>query len=268
MSLTQSVPTFCAPVHGIAFQFGPVTIYWYGILAATGFLLGFWTAARRGPRDGLPGDSVTGVAPWLIIGALLGARSYYVVTHWQQEFAGLPFTEIFKVRSGLVFYGGLIGASVGTILYTLRYKVPIWKLGDALAPSIALGHAFGRIGCLMTGCCYGRTCSLPWAIHFPQDHATGGAGVHPTQIYESLLNLFLWAFLEWFHRRKKFDGQIFGIYLMAYSILRAAVESFRGDYSSTVLGGVTAGQVVSGAIFLGGLSLLLVQSRRAPKVTN
>src|SRR6185369_15968397 len=109
-------------------------------------------------------------------------------------FAGRPFSEVFMVHhGGLVFYGGLIGASLACILYTRLKRLALWKIADILAPSIALGHAFGRIGCLMNGCCYGRPCSLPWAIYFPPSHVvrdgkdvlipheSGGVGVHPNQ---------------------------------------------------------------------------------------
>jgi prolipoprotein diacylglyceryl transferase len=150
-----------------------------------------------------------------------------VISYWKQDFAGQPLWEIFNIRSGLVFYGGLIGASIGTILCTRRNKLPLWKIADILAPSIALGHAFGRIGCLMTGCCYGRASSLPWAIQFPKEHATGGLPVHPTQLYESALNFLLFLGLSWFHPRKKFDGHVFATYLIAYAILRGVVEIFR-----------------------------------------
>jgi phosphatidylglycerol:prolipoprotein diacylglycerol transferase len=242
-------------VHSVAFQFGSFTIYWYGILTATGFLMAFWAAGRRAPRDGIAPDAIAAMAPWLIGGAVIGARSLYVASYWQQDFAGRPLWEIFNVRSGLVFYGGLMGASLATVFYARLNKLPLWKLADILAPSIALGHAFGRIGCLMTGCCYGRACQLPWAIHFPKEHATGGVGVHPTQIYESLLNFALFFALDWFHRRKKFDGHVFSVYLMAYAVLRALVESFRGDYPAYYFGMVTPAQLVSVGIFSAGLIL-------------
>jgi phosphatidylglycerol:prolipoprotein diacylglycerol transferase len=94
-------------------------------------------------------------------------------------------------HGGLVYYGGLIGAMLAGIGYLYWKKLPVWKIADILAPSIALGSVFGRIGCLLNGCCYGRACDLPWAIHFPADHETHGAGVHPTEIYDALLNLIL-----------------------------------------------------------------------------
>lgn len=259
-------------MHSIAFQFGSLTIYWYGILTAIGFLMAFWTAGRRAPREGISPDTIMGLAPWLIGGAIVGARALYVISYWKQEFSGQPIWEILKIRSGLVFYGGLIGASIGTIVYTRRNKLPLWKLADVIAPSIALGHAFGRIGCLMTGCCYGRACSLSWAIHFPHEPPLGSAsnsefiGRHPTQLYESGLNFLLFAGLCWFYSRKKFDGHVFATYLIAYAILRAVVEMFRGDYPSEAyyLGLLTPAQLVSLGIFAVGCVLfwILHQSKR------
>ena len=245
-------------MHPVAFQIGNFTIYWYGILAAAGFLAGFWVAGRRAVRESVRSEDVVDLAPWLLAGTLIGARAWYVFYYWNAEFAGKPLWEIFMLRrSGLVFYGGLIGASLATILYTRLRKLPLWKIADILAPSIALGHAFGRVGCLMTGCCYGHATQAPWAIHFPTDHWSRGEAVHPTQIYESILNLALFGGLSWLYPRKKFDGQIFGIYLVAYATLRAFVELFRGDYATLYFGGqATPGQMVSGGILIGGLFLL------------
>lgn len=244
-------------MQSVAFQLGGFTIYWYGILAALGFLVGFWTAARRAPRWGLNAAIIADLAPWLIISAVLGARLVYVITYWRHEFAHLdhPFLEIFKIRSGLVFYGGLIGACVGTWLFSIRHRQPLWKLADALAPSIALGHAFGRIGCFMTGCCYGTACEGWWAVHFPVDHATGGTGVHPTQLYESLLNVLLFVWLERLHRRRKFTGQVFATYLIGYAVLRTAAEFFRGDYAHRFLSFFSPAQIVSPLILAAGIIL-------------
>jgi len=233
-------------------------------MVALGFLAGLWTAGRRGLREGIPAERVHDVGPWIIVGTIVGARALYVATYWREEFAGKPFFEIFAVyHGGLVYYGGLIGAALAGILYTRLKKVPLWKLADVLAPSIALGHVFGRIGCLLNGCCYGRVCSLPWAIHFPQGHETYPHGVHPTEIYESLLNLCLYGALAWLYRRKKFDGQVFGTYLMCYAVLRSFVEMFRGDYPPyQYLGGwMTPAQVVSIGIFVVGLILLILLPR-------
>jgi phosphatidylglycerol:prolipoprotein diacylglycerol transferase len=157
----------------------------------------------------------------------------------------------------------LVGAVLATIIYVQIKGMSLWKLADALAPSVALGYFFGRFGCLMNGCCYGRPTDLPWAIHFPSDHETKGVGVHPTQIYDSILNLALYAGLAWLYRRKKFDGQILSIYLMTYAVLRSFVEFFRGDYPVHYLGGwATPAHLVSIGIFSAGLVLYSMLPRR------
>ncbi len=222
-----------------------------------GFVAGLWTASRRGVRDGFGAQAVQDLGAWLILGTILGARVLYVISYWKEDFAGKPLREIFMVQhGGLVFYGGLIGASLATIIYAFRRNLPLWKLADALAPSISLGYFFGRLGCLMNGCCYGRPTNMPWAIHFPPGNPTYPNGVHPTQLYESFLGLGLYAVLAWLYPRKKFDGQIFALYLMCYAVLRAIVEAFRGDYPIHYLGGrATPAQLVSFGIFTAGLLL-------------
>jgi phosphatidylglycerol:prolipoprotein diacylglycerol transferase len=243
-------------VHSVAFDVFGFQVYWYGILAAAGFITAFWTAGRRAPLVNLTSESMINLAPWIILGAILGARILYIISYWKQDFADKPLTHLFNMRTGLVFYGGLIGSSLGTIIYCRKNKLPLWRVSDVMAPSIALGHAFGRIGCFMTGCCYGIPTNLPWAVHFPPDHWTHGVGVHPVQLYESALNFSLYAFLAWAYRRRKFDGQIFALYLVFYSFIRAFTEMFRGDYTQFYLGGIaTPGQTVSIVIMAAGLIL-------------
>jgi phosphatidylglycerol:prolipoprotein diacylglycerol transferase len=190
-------------------------------MVALGFLAGLWTASRRGLREGVAAETIVDLGPWLIVGTILGARTLYVISYWHEFFEGK-----------LVFYGGLVGAALACIFYTRLKKLPLWKVADILAPSIALGYVFGRIGCLLNGCCYGRACNLPWAIRFPADNPLNPPTypVHPTQIYDALLSLGLYALLAWLYRRKKFDGQVFGVYLVSYALLRSFVEMFRGDY--------------------------------------
>jgi phosphatidylglycerol:prolipoprotein diacylglycerol transferase len=253
-------------VHQIAFYIGNWPIHWYGILVALGFVAGLWTAARRAPLTGVKPEQASDAGPWMIVGAILGARILYVATYWKESFAGQPLMEIFMVQhGGLVFYGGLIGASLATILFARIRGVPLWKLADVLAPSIALGYVFGRLGCLMNGCCYGRACDLPWAIRFPESNPSHPPTdpVHPTQIYDSLLNLALYLFLAWLYRRKKFDGQVFAVYLVCYAFTRSFVEYFRGDYNPEHIhvGFFTPAQLVSSAILLAGIILFIMLRR-------
>jgi len=237
---------------------------------AIAFLLGLWTASRRGIRDGLNPERVLDIGPWIIIGTIVGARTLHVVSYWKEKFADEPVWEIFMVHhGGLVFYGGLIGASLACILYVRFRKLPLWKMADALAPSIALGYIFGRIGCFLNGCCYGKVCTLPWAARYPAGHETHplngvAAAVHPSQLYDSLLSLGLYLGLAWLYRRKRFDGQVFAAYLIGYSITRSIVEAFRGDYTEAHLyGPLTPAHLISIGILLAGIALFVVLRRPA-----
>lgn len=259
----------------IAFHIGSLSIHWYGLLLAAGFIVGLWTASRRAARDGIAPERIYDSGAWLIIGAVLGARLWYVVSYWERLmrdplFPQAPWTEVFMIqRGGLVFYGGLTGATVSGLAYVWKNRLPLWSFADALAPSIALGYVPGRLGCLMNGCCYGRDTTVPWAIRYPRDHETFPRLLHPTQVYEALLSLGLYAALAWLYRRKKFDGQVFSLYLVCYAISRSVVEVFRGDYSRHYLGGiVTPAHLISIAVLAAGLILHWKLSRRPPSRTG
>ena len=257
-------------------------------MIALAFLAGLWTASRRAPRDGVYGEKIVDAGVWILLGAIIGARFLYVISYWdtlfdKPLFPRAPWTEVFMVqRGGLVYYGGLIGASLACIIYARVQKLPLWKLADIFAPSIALGYVFGRVGCLFNGCCYGRVCDLPWAVRYPnlsdiwnkhfQSGLADGSGpsapVHPTQIYDALLNSALYVGLAWLFRRKKFDGQVFAVYLLCYAVTRSIVESFRGDYAAAqIRGGLTPAHLISIGIFLTGAVFYLVL-RRAKASTN
>jgi phosphatidylglycerol:prolipoprotein diacylglycerol transferase len=261
-------------VESNALQIGSFAIHWYGVLVALGFLAGLWTAGRRSFRAGIPGEKILDIGPWLIIGSIVGARTLYVITFWREQFAGGSIFDMLKVwKGGLVYYGGFIGACVACILFALLKRMPLWKLADILAPSIPLGYVFGRIGCLMNGCCYGRACSLPWAIRYPVGHDTHPPGVeaipvHPTQIYDALLSVLLFLGLEWLFRRRKFDGQVFATYLICYAFSRSLVEAFRGDYPVSqrfANGTLTPAHLASILILAAGIALYAtLRARRQP----
>jgi len=235
-------------------------------MIALAFVFGLWTATRRSRRVDVSTEAIADVTLWIMLGVIVGARTTYVVTYWKDEFAGQPLTEIFAIwHGGLVFYGGLVGAIIAGTIYLRWKKLPLWKIADVLAPSIALGSVFGRIGCFLNGCCYGRACAAPWAVNFPAENPLHPptTPVHPTEIYDALLNLGLYFFLAWLFRRKKFDGQIFAAYLICYAFTRSFVEYFRGDYTDAHHHfGLTPAQLTSVPILVAGLALAVILSRR------
>ena len=245
-------------------------------MIALAFLAGLWTATLRAKREKIPGERIADVTLWLMVGAILGARVAYVTTYWKEEFAGRPIWDIFAIwQGGLVYYGGFIGAVVAGAVYIRWKEMPLWKTADVLAPSIALGSVFGRVGCLLNGCCYGRPTDVPWAITFtnPIAHELSGTPLNvplqPTEIYSALFNLALYVFLAWLFRRKKFDGEIFAVYLMGYAVFRGIVECFRGDYTNLHYHfGLTPAQWVGVPMFIAGLALAAILSRRAPAKQN
>lgn len=253
-------------MHPIAFHIGSFAVHSYGIMMALAFLAGLWTATLRARRVNISAEQIADLTLWIMVGAVLGARFVYVTTYWKEEFAGQPLTEIFAIwHGGLVYYGGLIGATITSFIYLRWKKLPLWKTADVIAPSIALGSVFGRVGCLLNGCCYGRACDLPWAISFPPGNPLGSptTPVHPTEIYDALLNFALYLGLAWLFRRRKFDGQIFATYLICYSITRSIVESFRGDYTNLHYHlGLTPAQWISVPMFIIGLVLAVFLSQR------
>lgn len=232
-------------MHPIALQLGPIALHWYGVLVATGFLAAIWTASIRARSIGVTAEVLMDFGIWMIVAGIVGARTFYVVGHWD-EFAP-NLVEIVRVdHGGLVFYGGFIFAAIAGIWFVRRRKLRFWQMADVVAPSIALGHMFGRLGCFMNGCCYGKACSLPWAVHFPVDHETHGVGVHPTQIYEAIGNFVIFAGLSVFYPKRRFDGQVFWLYVFVYALLRFVDEFFRGDYTEYFIGNRLApGQMVA-----------------------
>jgi phosphatidylglycerol:prolipoprotein diacylglycerol transferase len=254
-------------MYPIAFHLSALTIHWYGVMIALAFLTGLWTATRRAQRENISSERIGDVVLWIMVGGILGARIVYVATYWKDEFAGQPLSEIFMIQhGGLVYYGGLIGATIAGVICIRWKKLPLWKTLDVLAPSTALGNVFGRIGCLLNGCCYGRLTNLPWAIHFPSNHPTGGLPVHPTEIYDALDNFILYLLLAWLFRRKKFDGEVFATYLVGYAVTRTVMEYFRGDYPPDQIHlGLTPGELISIPIFITGLLLAAILSRSQKK---
>ncbi|QTA88618.1 prolipoprotein diacylglyceryl transferase [Desulfonema magnum] len=226
-------------MYPVLFKFGQIAIYTYGLFIALGFLAGISVAKKEAVRVGEDPDKMMDICFYILISAIIASRLFYVVVNLEM-FLSAPL-DIFKIwNGGLVFYGGFIGAAVTAFIYLKKHRMPLWKTLDILAPSLALGHFLGRIGCFFAGCCYGKVCHLPWAITFshPDSLAPTGIPLHPTQLYSALNNLMIFGFLWLFRRRKKFDGQLCWIYVLIYGITRSVIEVFRGDDRGDFIFGV------------------------------
>lgn len=245
-------------MHPILFKmpiFGGLTIFTYGALVATAFIVGIFYITREARRVGEDPAKAMDLVFWIIVAAIIGSRIYYVLIVEPQSVFSDPLS-LFKIwRGGLVFQGGVIGAFIVGVWWVSRHKMPVWKYMDIFAPAIPLGHVFGRLGCLMSGCCHGRPAPADawYSITFPinpSSFAPGGVPLYPTQIMEAAGELIIFLGLFFFRKHKKFDSQLMAIYLIAYGILRSVVEYFRaGETRDLIFGQFSVAQLVSLLMF-------------------
>jgi phosphatidylglycerol:prolipoprotein diacylglycerol transferase len=228
----------------------------YGLAIALGFAVGVVLAVRQARREGLDAGALLDLLFWILVSGILGSRLVFVLVH-AGEYARLcagsgpqPFGRVLSDcaaplriwQGGLVFYGGALAATAVTAWFARRQRWSFGRVADLLAPSLALGHAFGRLGCFFAGCCFGK----PWAsgVVFPpgsvayDDLLTAGRiaigaratpPLHPTQLYEAAGELVIFFVLLWARRRKRFAGAVALLYAALYAGLRFVVEVFRGD---------------------------------------
>ena len=222
------------------FELGPITVYTYGVLLATAYLLGLKLAMARAKARGLDSVRVLDLGIYIIISALIGAKLLLLVTDFR-TFRADPRELLTLARSGGVFYGGLILAVSVALWYIRRAGLPLWTTCDVFAPGVALGHVIGRFGCFFAGCCYGKPTSKAWAVVFTDPFAAAnvgtplGVGLHPTQLYEAGAELVILLVLLFTERKKQpYAGRTFWLYILLYAISRYLIEIFRGDERGTV----------------------------------
>lgn len=250
-------------MHPILFNAGPITVYSYGVLLAGAYLAGLWLAVRRARAAGIDGNRIMDLLIWVIIAALVGAKALLFIVdfeHFTSSWA--EFTTL--LRSGGVFYGGLIAAVLVCIYQLRKHRLALWPSADLFAPGIALGYMVGRLGCLMAGCCYGKPTDVAWAITFTNPAANFNVGtplnvaLHPTQLYEAAAGLVLLvAMLAVEKRPGGFPGRTFWSFAFMYSVLRFIIEFFRGDDRGLVLDMLSTSQFIS--VVLGPISLLMLR---------
>ncbi len=204
----------------------------YGVMIALAFVAAMAIAARLGERSGLDKERITNLGIYCALMGLLGAKLLMVLFDLPY-FLGRP-SELFSLntlQAAGVFQGGLVLAVAFAFYYTHRYAMPWLTTFDAFAPGIAIGHAIGRLGCLAAGCCWGKICDMPWAVVYRNRDATTGVPLnrplHPTQLYEAVCELAVFAFLYWRAGRPHRPGTLIGLYLTVSSTLRFIVEFWR-----------------------------------------
>ena len=257
-------------------RIGNFPINTYGVFLAIAFLCAILISVRLAERDGLPRQKIYDLSLWLLLAGLVGSKILMLFVEPEYRENPLNLISLDFLRSGGVWYGGLLGAVGAGYLLMKRYQLPWWKTADAFAPGIALGNFFGRQGCFAAGCCWGEPTTLPWGVKFTElGHQITGVPtdvpLHPTQLYESFAMLLVFFFLFWLHKRKRFSGQVILAYAVLYSIIRFAIEFVRGDPRGDILGlttltGLSTSQMISIVIGISALIALIIRRRRAHPV--
>jgi phosphatidylglycerol:prolipoprotein diacylglycerol transferase len=209
----------------------------------------------------------------LLLSSLLGSKLLMLFTEPEYRQNPLMLFSLDFLRSGGVFYGGLIGALLAGYFLMRRWRLPWWKTADACAPGIALGNVLGRQGCFSAGCCWGKPTSLPWGVRFSAlGHEITGvpidAKLHPTQLYESFAMLVVFFFLLWLHKKKRFSGQVILAYAMIYATVRFLIEFVRDDPRGDILGltsltSLSTSQMIGIVVGVGALVTFILRWRRA-----
>ena len=244
----------------IVFSIGSFDIYGYGLMIALGILFAIVLAEKRAPKLGLNPDHVFNIGMWGAGMGLVGAKILY----WIVELPSIieDPSLMLDIGNGFVVYGGIIGGIIGAIIYCRIKKIRFLQYFDLVMPSVALGQAFGRIGCLLAGCCYGRETDGWFHVVFTESMiAPNGVKLIPTQLISSGADLLHCLVLLWIAKRAKGDGQVGGFYLIFYSIGRTLIEMLRDDPRGAV-GGLSTSQFISLFILLAGVIMVVICGRR------
>lgn len=251
-------------IDPVAFTLGSFEVRWYGIFIALSIItmiLWVWYFGRR-----------VGISPELALGASLVAvptgiivsRLLHVVDKFDYYFHNPG--DILG-RGGLTVFGAIMGGILGAWIYFRLRKVPFGPLADVAAPGVALGQVVGRIACVLNGCCYGKPTTLPWGFVYtnPNSEAPLNVAVHPTQVYEMLLNLVLFVVLFWILRgRLKPAGSLMVVYLALYSMGTSVIRFFRGDVQP-FFASLQEAQLVSLVIVVLSIFFLVTRTRWVTK---
>jgi phosphatidylglycerol---prolipoprotein diacylglyceryl transferase len=256
-------------MHPILIDLGRLQIRSYGFMLAISFLIGIYLAGRRARRFGVDPQKILDLSVLIILAAVVGSRLLYVVFHLDQYSNPLDVFALWQ--GGATFYGGFLLALAVSYWWVHRHGIAFLTVADIMAPSIAIGLVFTRVGCLLSGCCFGKPTHHAWGLVFPPDSPAGAAAavvasrmgvdhvaLHPTQAYASLAGLTIFIILMLSEPRLGRRGATFGLFLILYGIGRFTIDFFRYyEANARVLMGLTFNQVISVVLVAIGLVLVL-----------
>ncbi len=237
------------------FTIGNLTVHSYGLMIALGVLISAAGLYREAPHENLNPDHVLEAVIASVFFGLIGARLLYVLLNWDY-FSANPVEILFAQFAGLSFFGGLFLGAFILYFWSRWRRIGFWKLADLMAPYLALGYAFGRLGCFLNGCCYGRVTDLPWAM--PAGLADDLLR-HPVQLYAALGAVAVFALLKYLRPKRPFVGFLLLSLFALYGLLRFTTEFFRAEEALWL--GLTAAQSFSLALVLFSVIAILVIGR-------
>jgi len=254
-------------MHPELFSFGPITLHTYGLFVGIGFLAAILITMHLGRVYNIEPQQVLDMGFLMLISAVVGSRLLYVLMNLSY-YTRHPLGILEIWHGGLVFSGGAVCAIGSLLWYARHHSLSILDLGDLWAPATAIGQGFGRIGCFMAGCCYGKPTHAPWAVVFtnPKSLAPLHVPIHPTEIYHSISGFLLFGILLLVHHKKSYKGQVLFWFLLLHSFSRLLIERFRGDDRGMIFNtNMTVTQFMAVLILAGSFTALMILKTRKRK---
>lgn len=265
-----------------------IPIYSYGFMLMVAFLAAITIARWRAKKEGIDPNKITDLGIYLVCAGIFGARLFFIIQFFEDYKNNL--FSIFKIyEGGLVYYGGLFAGIVTLFVYVKKNQLPFLKTIDILMPSAAMGLGFGRIGCFLNGCCFGKVAShIPWTIQFPRTLDKTGMvdgspaflhqcqlglihlsdthtlPIHPTQLYSFLADIALFFILSAFFAYRKRHGEVLLLFGILYPVIRFCMESLRND-NPLFFNLFTIAQIISIGMFVVSTSLFVILRLKASR---
>ncbi|MBO7191713.1 MAG: prolipoprotein diacylglyceryl transferase [Elusimicrobiaceae bacterium] len=246
-------------MHPVLLKIGSFELASYGVMTALGYIAGSLYLLPRLKKVNLDKDTFWNLIFIAFMGALLGGKLLFILVTWPQLTGSVGEKILYFVqnfRYGFVFYGGMIAAVTALIIYIKKKRLPLLTIADFMIVGLPLGHAFGRVGCFLAGCCHGKPTTMPWGVTFTDAHAMVspdliGVPVHPVQLYEALGNLVIFFLLHKLYNRPHKNGTVLLAYVAYYGTLRFVLEFFRGDFRGAYIFGLSPAQLITLLLALG-----------------
>lgn len=237
----------------------------YGIMTALGYIAAIFYCLHNKQKLGGNKDLILDVGFYLVLGALIGGKLLFIILNWD-TFSASGLIE--KLRYGFVFFGGLIGAGIAGVWASKRYKIPFFKGADFFAPAVALGHSIGRVGCFLTGCCYGKATSSPLGVIFNDPHTLVPEHLHqtplyPVQLIEAIAVFILFLILNKLSKKPTKTGTLTAVYLLGYALIRFSTEFLRADDRGAFIAGLSPSQII--ALLLAAAMTVFLAKRKYAK---